>query len=45
MPFGMVSGIGRGIGVLNGVMIVKEEGTVLGLNLGRPIVTSGDFVA
>jgi len=26
-----------------GVVIVKGEGTVLGLNLGRPIVTNGDF--
>jgi len=30
MPFGMVSGVGRGIGVLDGVVIVEEEGAVLG---------------
>jgi len=24
------------------VMIVEEEGTVLGMNLGRPIVNNGD---
>ena len=29
--------------VLDGVVIVKGEGAVLGLNLGRPIVTNGDF--
>jgi len=45
MPFGMVSGVGRGMGVLDGVVIVEGEGTVLGVNLGRPIVTNGDVVA
>jgi len=47
MPFGMMNGIGRGIGVLDGglgVVIVEGEGAVL-VNLGRPIVTNGDFVA
>jgi len=43
MPFGMVSGIGRGMGVLDGVVIVKGKGAVLGVNLGHPIVTNGDF--
>ena len=41
MPFGMVSGVGRGMGVLDGVVIVKGEGAVFGVNLGRPIVTNG----
>jgi len=45
MPFGMVSGVGRGTGVLDGVVIVEEEGAGVGVNLGRPIVTNGDFVA
>jgi len=27
------------------MVIVKEEGTVLWVNFGRPIVTNGDFVA
>ena len=45
MPFGMVSGVSRGIGVLTGVVIVEGEGAVLGVNLGRLIVTNGDFVA
>jgi len=26
-------------------LIVEKEGAVLGVNLGRPIVTNGDFVA
>jgi len=29
--------------VLDGVVIVEEEGAVLGMNLGRPIVSNGDF--
>jgi len=44
MPFGVVSGIGRGMGVLDGVVIVEGEGAVLVVNLGRHIVTNGDFV-
>jgi len=28
-----------------GVVIIEGEGAVLGVNLGRPIVTNGDFVA
>jgi len=30
MPFGVVNGVGRGMGVLNGVVIVEGEGAVLG---------------
>ena len=30
MPFGVVSGVGRRMGVLDGVIIVEGEGTVLG---------------
>ena len=30
MPFGVVSEVGRGMGVLDGVVIVEGEGTVLG---------------
>jgi len=29
-PFGVVSGVGRGISVLDGVVMVKNEGAVLG---------------
>ena len=43
MPFEVVSGVGRGMGVLDGVMIVEGKGAVLKVNLGRPIVTNGDF--
>ena len=43
MPFGMVSVVGWGMGVLDGVVIVEGEGAVWGMNLGRPTVTSGDF--
>ena len=45
MPFWMVSGVGRGMGVLDGVVIVEGEGAVLRVNLGRPIVTNGKFAA
>jgi len=31
--------------VLDGVVIVEAEGAVFGVNLGRPIVTNGTFVA
>jgi len=30
MLFGMVSGVGRGMGVLDGAVIIKGEGAVLG---------------
>jgi len=43
MPFGMVSEVGRGMGVLDGVVIVEGEVAVLGLNLRRPIVINGGF--
>jgi len=38
MPFGMVSGVGQEIGVLDRVVIVEGEGTVLKVSLGRPTV-------
>jgi len=41
MPFGEVSGVGRGVGVLDGVVIVKGEGAVLVVNVRRPIITKG----
>jgi len=40
MPFWVVSGVGRGMGVLDGVEIVKGEGAVLEVNVGHPIVTN-----
>jgi len=33
------------MGVLDGVVIVEGKGAVFGVNLGRPIVTNGHFVA
>jgi len=38
----MVSGVSRGMGVLDGNGDRRRRGTVLGLNVGHPIVTSGD---
>jgi len=31
------------MGVLDGVVNIEGEGTVLGVNLGLPIVTNGDI--
>ena len=43
-PFGLVSGIGRGMGVLDVVEIAEEEGTTLGVNVRHPTATNADFV-
>jgi len=40
MPFRMVSGVGRGISVLDGVVSRRRERAVFRMNLGRPIVTA-----
>jgi len=45
MPFGVVSGVGLGMGVLDGVAIAEGEGRDLGVNLGRRIVTNGDILS
>jgi len=45
MPFGTVNEVGQVMGVLHGVVIVEGKGQFWGVNLGRPIITSGDFVA
>jgi len=45
MPFGMMSEVGRRMVVLDGGDDRRRERTVLGVNLGRAIVTNGDFVA
>jgi len=42
MPFG-VSGVSQGMGVLDGVVIVRGKGEVLEVKLGRPIVSNGVF--
>jgi len=45
MPFGLVSGVGQGMGVLDGGGDRRRGRAVLGVNSGRPVVTKGDFVA
>jgi len=45
MPFGVVSGISQGMGVLDGGDDVEGEWVVLRVNLGCSIITNGDFVA
>jgi len=45
MPFVVVSGVSQGMGVLDGVVIIKGEGAVLEENMGHPTVTNRDFVA
>ena len=44
MPFRMVSGVGRGTGLLDGLEVVEGEGAVLGVNVATPIVINADFV-
>ena len=39
----MVSGVGRGMGELDGGGDRRRKWTVLEVNLGRPIVTNGNF--
>jgi len=41
MPFRVVSGVSRGMGVLDGAGDRRREWAVLGVNVGHPIVTSG----
>jgi len=43
MPFGLVSGVGRGVLDFGGDR--RRGMDSLGVNLWRPIVTNGDFVA
>jgi len=35
--------VGRGMDVLDRVEIVEGEGTILGVNVGHPTITNGDF--
>jgi len=44
MPFKVLSGVGRGIGVLDGGGD-RRKGSVLGVNVGHLIVINGDIVA
>jgi len=43
MPFGIVSGVGQGMGVLDRGGDRRREEAFLGVNLGRPIVINEDF--
>jgi len=45
MLFQVMSGVGREMGVLDGVEIVEGKGAVLGVNVGHPTVTNGGFAA
>jgi len=45
MPFGVVSGVGLGMGVLDFGDDCRREEAVWEVNLRRPIVTNGEFVA
>ena len=45
MAFGMVSGVGRTMGVLDGGGNRPRERGSLGVNFGRPSVTNGDLIA
>ena len=44
MSFGVVTGVGLAMGVLDFGGDRRREGAVLGVNLGRPIVTNGDLL-
>jgi len=45
MPFGVVSGVNRGIGVLDRGGDRRRKRGSFGVNVGHLIVTDGDFVA
>jgi len=45
VPFGVKSGVGRGIGVLDGDGDRRRGRDSFGGKCGHPIVTNGDFVA
>jgi len=45
MPFGVVSGVGLGMGVLDFGGDHRRGRAVWEVNLRSPIVTSGDFLA
>jgi len=38
-------GVGRGMGVLDGVEVVEGKGHFCGVNVGHPIVTNEEFMA
>ena len=44
MPFGVVSGVGRGIDVLDGDGYRRKGRGSFGANVGRPVVTIGTLL-
>jgi len=44
IPFAVVSGVGQGMGALDGGRDHRREGEVLGVNVGHPIVTNGTLL-
>jgi len=44
MPFGILSGVGRGMGVLDGDGNRQMGRGSFGMYMGRPIVTSGTLL-
>jgi len=44
IALGMVSGVGRGMGVLDGSGYCQRGRGSFGVNLWRPFVTNGNFV-
>jgi len=45
MPFGVVGRLGPKMRRVDGVKITPREGAILEVNVGRSIVTNGEFVA
>ena len=45
MPFGLVSGVGQGVGVLDKVGDRRKIKGSFGVKLGRPSLTNREFVA
>jgi len=45
MPFGVVRQLGPKMRQIVRFVIVPWQGTIFGVDVGHPIVTSGDFVA
>jgi len=45
MPFGMVSGVGQGMDVLDGGGYRQRRRGRFGVNLGHSVVSNGDVVA
>jgi len=44
MPFGLMGWLGPQMRQAVRVEIAPQEGAILGVNMGHPIVTNGDFM-